>query len=111
MAPLKAGDPFPSDVSFQYIPWSEDKGEVTACGIPIKYDASKEWADKKVVLFSVPGELGFPLNKGFWSWFMLTCAHRRVHSYLLREPSPRLHQEPSRAEEKGRPDCCGGRVQ
>lgn len=56
MAPLKNGDSFPSGVSFQYIPWAEDKSDVTACGIPIKYDASKEWADKKVVLFSVPGE-------------------------------------------------------
>jgi alkyl hydroperoxide reductase 1 len=55
MAPLKAGDPFPENVAFQYIPWSEDQGEITSCGIPIKYDASKEWADKKVVLFSVPG--------------------------------------------------------
>lgn len=55
MAPLKSGDSFPSGVSFQYIPWAEDKSDVTACGIPIKYDASKEWADKKVVLFSVPG--------------------------------------------------------
>lgn len=29
---------------------------MTACGIPVAYNASKEWADKKVVLFSVPGE-------------------------------------------------------
>lgn len=39
----------------RYIPWSEEKGDITACGIPQTYDASKEWADKKVVLFAVPG--------------------------------------------------------
>ncbi|OJD12384.1 hypothetical protein AJ78_07009 [Emergomyces pasteurianus Ep9510] len=55
MAPLKAGDDFPAGVKFSYIPWHEDKGEITACGIPQTYDASKEWADKKVVLFAVPG--------------------------------------------------------
>jgi hypothetical protein len=41
----------------RYIPWSEESGDITACGIPINYNASKEWANKKVVLFSVPGEL------------------------------------------------------
>ncbi|KAG5288176.1 allergen Asp F3 [Histoplasma ohiense] len=55
MSPLKAGDSFPADVKFSYIPWSEEKGDITACGIPQTYDASKEWADKKVVLFAVPG--------------------------------------------------------
>lgn len=39
-----------------YIPYSPESGDITACGIPISYNASKEWADKKVVLFSVPGE-------------------------------------------------------
>jgi hypothetical protein len=63
MAPLKAGDSFPENVAFQYIPWAEDKGEITSCGIPIKYDASKEWADKKVVLFSVPGTFVIDSNK------------------------------------------------
>lgn len=46
-AHINAGD--------RYIPWTEDSGDITACGIPINYNASKEWADKKVVLFSVPG--------------------------------------------------------
>ncbi|EEH35128.1 peroxisomal matrix protein [Paracoccidioides lutzii Pb01] len=55
MAPLRAGDSFPADVKFSYVPWTEEKGEITACGLPQPYDASKEWADKKVVLFSVPG--------------------------------------------------------
>jgi alkyl hydroperoxide reductase 1 len=39
----------------RYIPWTEEKGDITACGIPITYQASKEWADKKVVIFALPG--------------------------------------------------------
>ena len=38
-----------------YIPWSEESSEITSCGIPINYFASKEWADKKVILFALPG--------------------------------------------------------
>ena len=74
MTTLKPGDTFPNDIVFQYalyrlscqwpplistfryIPWSEDSEEFSSCGIPINYNASKEWANKKVVLFSVPGE-------------------------------------------------------
>ena len=37
------------------MPYTEDKGEITACGIPQNYNASKEFADKKAVLFAVPG--------------------------------------------------------
>lgn len=40
----------------RYIPWTEESGDITACGIPINYNASKEWTNKKVVLFSVPGK-------------------------------------------------------
>jgi alkyl hydroperoxide reductase 1 len=100
MASLKVGDSLPSDVVFSYIPYTEESSEITACGIPINYNASKgtwsspvsyffssvsrhrssnlpshlsqtpllpcsrnqadrdcntEWANKKVVLFAVPG--------------------------------------------------------
>ncbi|TVY23529.1 Peroxiredoxin Asp f3 [Lachnellula hyalina] len=55
MAELKVGDSIPSDTKFTYVPYTPEAGEITACGIPINYDAGKEWADKKVVLFSVPG--------------------------------------------------------
>ena len=45
-----------TNLSFNsYIPWSEDSSEITSCGIPINYFASKEWADKKVILFALPG--------------------------------------------------------
>ena len=39
-----------------YVPYTDDKSDITACGIPVNYDASKEWADKKVILFAVPGQ-------------------------------------------------------
>jgi len=55
MAELKVGDSFPEGVKFSYVPYTEEKGDITSCGIPITYDASKEFAGKKVVLFSVPG--------------------------------------------------------
>ena len=42
-----------------YVPWTEDKGDITSCGIPQNYNASKEWADKKVGLFAVPGMVFF----------------------------------------------------
>ncbi|KPI41504.1 putative peroxiredoxin pmp20 [Cyphellophora attinorum] len=55
MTALKAGDKFPEDVTFSYVPWTEEKAGITSCGIPTNYNASKLWADKKVVLFAVPG--------------------------------------------------------
>jgi len=35
------------------VPWTTD--DPKACGLPQDYNASKEWADKKVVLVAVPG--------------------------------------------------------
>jgi len=55
MAGLKEGDKFPDDVVFSYVPYTPENSDITACGIPQNYNASKEWADKKVVLFAVPG--------------------------------------------------------
>ncbi|KAI9042106.1 peroxiredoxin family protein [Aspergillus affinis] len=67
---LKPGDAFPADVVFQYIPWSEDKADAKVCGIPTNYNASTEWADKKVVLFSVPGA------------FTPTCSENHLPGYI-----------------------------
>nr|POE79443.1 putative peroxiredoxin pmp20 [Quercus suber] len=50
---LSAGDKFPSDVKFEWAPITDP--DPTACGRPQTYDASKEFAGKKVVLVSVPG--------------------------------------------------------
>ena len=76
MTALKAGDNFPEGVDFRYalhappaaalrllnvcarlswVPYTEEKESLTSCGIPQTYHASKEFADKKVVLFAVPG--------------------------------------------------------
>ncbi|KAL9637317.1 MAG: hypothetical protein Q9204_001921, partial [Flavoplaca sp. TL-2023a] len=38
-----------------YIPYTPEKEDITSCGIPQQYNASQEFADKKVVLFAVPG--------------------------------------------------------
>ncbi|CZT15670.1 related to peroxisomal membrane protein [Ramularia collo-cygni] len=53
MAPLKVGDKFPSDVKFEWAPITDP--DPTACGVPQAYDASKEFAGKRVVIVSVPG--------------------------------------------------------
>nr|POE59077.1 putative peroxiredoxin pmp20 [Quercus suber] len=50
---LSAGSQFPSDVQFEWAPITDP--DPTACGRPQTYDASKEFAGKKVVLVSVPG--------------------------------------------------------
>lgn len=98
MAPLKAGDSFPEGVSFQYIPPTGNL-DLTVCGRPISYDASKgkprpfpleslldvllqtawltntsrelpEFQTKKIVLVSVPGA------------FTPTCQEQHITSYL-----------------------------
>ncbi|POR37563.1 Putative peroxiredoxin pmp20 [Tolypocladium paradoxum] len=69
MPELKVGDSFPADVAFTYIPPSPE-GDIKVCGIPQKLDASKEFADKKIVLVSVPGA------------FTPTCQATHLPSYL-----------------------------
>ena len=40
-AELKLGDSIPAGVTFSYVPYTPENGDITACGIPINYDASK----------------------------------------------------------------------
>ena len=40
---------------YRYVPYTDEKADIKACGIPQKFDASKEFADKKAVLIAVPG--------------------------------------------------------
>ncbi|KAF3491384.1 peroxisomal matrix protein [Arthroderma uncinatum] len=75
MSALNAGDSFPADVTFGYIPWTDEKKEFTTCGAPQTYEASKLWADKKVVLVSVPGA------------FTPTCSANHLPSYIASLPA------------------------
>jgi len=52
---VKVGDSLPENTKFSYVPYRDENSGITACGIPVNYDANKEWAGKKVVLFAVPG--------------------------------------------------------
>jgi len=79
MPGLKVGDSFPEGVTFSYIPYSEEIAGFNACGIPINYNASKEWADKKVVLFALPGA------------FTPSCSARHLPGYL--ENLPKLKEK------------------
>jgi hypothetical protein len=53
-----------------YVPYTEEKAGITSCGIPVNYNASKEWANKKVVLFAVPGQF----SGSFIPSFLRSCA-------------------------------------
>jgi len=68
MAPLQTGDKFPTDVKFGWAPILDD--DLTVCGRPQPYDASKEWAGKKVVIVSVPGA------------FTPTCSVNHIPPYI-----------------------------
>jgi len=66
---VKVGDSLPEGTKFQYVPYTPDS-DITSCGIPITLDASTDWADKKVVLFSVPGA------------FTPSCSARHLPGYI-----------------------------
>ncbi|KAH7014321.1 peroxiredoxin type-2 [Microdochium trichocladiopsis] len=70
---LKAGDEFPEGVSFTWIPPAPETSEFSACGMPIKYNASKEFKDKKVVIFALPGA------------FTPTCSASHVPGYIAKK--------------------------
>ncbi|KAL2056232.1 hypothetical protein ABVK25_003255 [Lepraria finkii] len=70
MTSLKVGDSFPAGVEFTYIPYTEEKDSITSCGSPQQFHASEEFADKKVVLFAVPGA------------FTPSCSVRHLPGYM-----------------------------
>ncbi|KAI1655879.1 Redoxin [Daldinia decipiens] len=74
MTTLKAGDSFPEGVTFTYVPYTPELAGVTACGIPVKYDASKEAKEKKLVIVSVPGA------------FTPTCQNTHIQGYIEKLP-------------------------
>ncbi|KAK4042498.1 Redoxin [Parachaetomium inaequale] len=73
MTALTPGSPFPEGVTFSYI-HPTGSLDLTACGLPTKYDASKEFQTKKVVLVAVPGA------------FTPTCQEQHITSYLANLP-------------------------
>lgn len=43
------GQSFPEDVSFMYVPYTPEKSDLNACGLPIKYDASKGMFQRPII--------------------------------------------------------------
>lgn len=83
---------------------------MTACGIPVPYNASEEWADKKVVLFSVPGNYSLPRNCSSGGSPLTSAPDRRLHAHLHCHPRAWLHPEPPQPPRKGRRRRRGRRV-
>ncbi|KAH6661959.1 peroxisomal matrix protein [Halenospora varia] len=75
LSTLKVGDSFPAGVTFSYVPYTPENSDITSCGIPTNYDASKEFAGKRVVLFSVPGA------------FTPGCSARHLPGYIQNLPA------------------------
>ncbi|KAL7273566.1 hypothetical protein RUND412_003570 [Rhizina undulata] len=95
MAALKVGDKFPEGVTFSYVPYNPETG-INACGRPTPLEVSSAWADKKVVLFSVPGSLSLPplpLSRQSTNpktgAFTPTCSERHLPGYIQNLPALR----------------------
>ena len=54
MAELKVGDSLPNGVTFSYVPYTPENGDITSCGIPINYDASKGSQIRQFLLMTSP---------------------------------------------------------
>ncbi|KAB8294941.1 hypothetical protein EYC80_006895 [Monilinia laxa] len=76
-ATLTVGSTLPENVKFGWIPPTPENEDIKACGIPITYNASKEWANKKVVIFSLPGA------------FTPTCSASHLPGYIAKLPALR----------------------
>jgi hypothetical protein len=77
MAELKVGDSFPSGVTFSYVPYTPENGDITACGIPINYDASKG----SYHYLAAPNDDGL-----FQSFSWLSAPYRRLPLFELLAP-------------------------
>lgn len=74
MPSLHVGDPFPDDITFSYVEPTPENEAITACGTPVTFDASAEFADKRVVLIGVPGA------------FTPTCSANHIPPYVAQLP-------------------------
>ncbi|KKA27784.1 hypothetical protein TD95_004965 [Thielaviopsis punctulata] len=70
MSELKVGQDFPEGVVFGWIPPAPESADVRTCGIPTKYDLSKDAKDKKIVVVAIPGA------------FTPTCSANHLPSYI-----------------------------
>lgn len=68
--PISKGQSFPTNIPLKYIPYTAEKPEVAACGVPATLDLSKEFAGKKVVITAAPGA------------FTPTCTEQHIPDYL-----------------------------
>jgi hypothetical protein len=84
MADLKVGDSFPEGVTFSYVPYTEEKSDITACGIPINYNASKGWSP-------LPSKSRYPITPPSSS----PIAHRPSQTLLLSPIKPIINTPPT----------------
>lgn len=68
---VTVGSTFPEDVSFMYIPYTPEKAGLNACGLPVKYNASKGMSTSSLSPLSLsPLSEGLPsrltLRGGSW---------------------------------------------
>lgn len=104
MAELKAGSPFPEGVSFTYVPYVPSQADITACGVGIKYDASK---GKHLSLPQRPlCSLLTPPDRGQRQEDRHRLRPRRLHPDLPGAARNLVHRESRRAQGQGRGPGC-----
>ncbi|KAK7204843.1 putative peroxisomal protein [Myxozyma melibiosi] len=67
---VAVNDKFPTETKFVYVPITPETSDIKACGIPGPLDFDKEFADKTVVIVSIPGA------------FTPTCMENHVPPFL-----------------------------
>ena len=129
MSELKVGDSFPSGVTFSYVPYTPENGDITSCGMPVNFDASKgmfthlplplvisllyrpNWLSVSLYtplpfpyhpIMHISPALRSHYHRIRWQESRPILRPRCIHSRLLGKASPRLHREPLQVEGQGR---------